>query len=235
MQRFDHLFSVSEAAQKAAKELYGVDSEILPCPIDIEQANRIDNIEDKENNTVITFLGRIVARKGLATLLDSVELLGPEIQDKLQLNIVGDGVDRGAFERRVSKSGIKDITHFYGAVSDKRKYELLASSDIVACPSSGGESFGVVLVEAIATGKPVVVASNIGGYAEVLSGIPDALVAKNDPQALAARIKAIMDSPDRKQALFSEQQRAVRQFDTKHAIGPRLMQAYGLTRDQIDL
>jgi phosphatidylinositol alpha-mannosyltransferase len=229
LQRFDQLFSVSEAARAAAKEIYGVDSEVLPCPVKVEQHHEADHANTENDRTVITFLGRLVARKGVDTFLDSITLLDPATKDKVQIRIVGDGNERKLAEQQVAISGLQSRTHFFGKVSDERKQELLGTSDIVAYPSNGGESFGIVLAEAMAVGKPIVLASDIDGYSEVLKQTPEALVTRNDPQALADRIRAIISNPVQRQALYAGQQEAVRRFDVSRTIGPKLLNAYGLT------
>jgi phosphatidylinositol alpha-mannosyltransferase len=230
-QQFDHLFSVSGTAQAAAKEIYGVNSEVLPCPVDIGLLQGNNRSDAEKNGTTITFLGRLVARKGIGTLIDSVELLGPEAKDKLQVRIIGDGEEREAVERKVADSSLEDRVVFFGKVSERRKHELLASSDIVAYPSKGGESFGIVLVEAMASGNPIVLASDIDGYAEVLSRAPEALVARNNPYDLADRIQTIINNPQCKQAMFNSQQSIVKEFDIRSSIGPTLMQAYGFIQE----
>lgn len=228
LKRFDHLFSVSEAARAAAQEIYGVDSEVLPCPVRIGQPRAASEV-GAENSMVITFLGRLVARKGIGTFLDSIALLDPETIRNVQVRVIGDGSERTAAKQQAARHGIQDRVQFWGRVPDTRKQELLAASDIVAYPSNGGEAFGIVLAEAMAAGKPVVLASNIEGYAEALSQDLVALFAPNDPQALADRIQTLLRDPGQRRDLYAAQQETIKRFDIGHSIGPRLLAAYGVT------
>lgn len=232
LQQFDHFYSVSEVAQLAAKKVYGIDSEILPCPINLNQIRNAtsEKLPFDNDKTVITFLGRIVARKGLGIFLDSIDLLDPDIREKLAVRVIGDGADRNKFEDRAANSAMADKIRFLGTLDGREKQEALARSDIALYPSIGGESFGIVLAEAMAVGKPVVLASNIAGYSEVLSNTPSALVAGNDPGIFASRITQIVTYPEFRASLFAAQQKIVKKFDIHKVIGPKLMQDYGIAR-----
>jgi phosphatidylinositol alpha-mannosyltransferase len=184
MRRFDHFYSVSEAAQSAAMKIYGVNSEVLPCPIDLDRVKqRLQTQERVEGATIITFLGRLVARKGLGTFIGSLSQVDPEIKAGLQVQIIGDGKERQPIERKLAESDLRDKVQFFGTVDEEQKYNLLANSDIVAYTSNGNESFGIVLVEAMAVGRPVVLASDIDGYSEVLRQVPASLVSRGDTKA----------------------------------------------------
>jgi len=230
MKRFDQFFSVSEAAQIAAKTIYNVDSEILPCPINLEQAqNNIDISNYDTNKTTVSFLGRLTPRKGAMNFITGLELVKPTLQDQLAIQLIGDGEERQHLEQRVIASTLHNKTHFTGKVTGIPKYNLLAKSDIVVCPSVGGESFGIILLEAMATQRPVVLASNINGYSEVMRDVPEALIAKDDPTVLARRIETLIDDPSERQRIFHAQQEVVNKFDIRQIIGPALMKAYGFT------
>ena len=233
MKRFDHFYSVSEVAQAAAKSIYGVDSEILPCPINLDHF-RTDYQAASTDKTVITFLGRLVARKGASNFIESLDLLNPAIQDSLQIQIIGDGEDHQALERQVADSSLERSTTFFGKVDERRKFELLAGSDIVACTSNGGESFGIVLAEAMAARRPVVLASDNAGYSEVLRDASESLVTK-DSEAMAQRLAILIADPDKRQTIFEAQQKVVQQFDITQTIGPKLMHAYGFASKETEL
>ena len=231
--QFDSLFSVSETAQAAAKEIYGVDTEILPCPVDTalfsENSASIDNSEA----TTITFIGRIVARKGLSTFIDSLRLLDDATLAQIEVNIIGDGSEKEAIERAVAQTELSPITRFMGQVDDATKNRTLKSSDVVVVTSSGGESLGIVLLEAMAAKRPVVLASRIEGYSEVLAGLPESLVPQDRPDKLAQSLKALIQNRGKRAATLEVQKRIIRKYDIKETVGPRLMQAYGFAKEEI--
>jgi phosphatidylinositol alpha-mannosyltransferase len=119
-------------------------------------------------------------RKGFSVLLDAAALL--EHQGRpVEVHVVGDGpTDR--FGRRAERLGVV----FHGRVSDAILSAEYAEADVFCAPSLGGESFGMVLVEAMAAGCPVV-ASDIPGYAEAARGAA-LLSPAGDPEKLAAAL-----------------------------------------------
>jgi phosphatidylinositol alpha-mannosyltransferase len=223
LRRFDHLYSVSETARDAAQKIYGVDSEVLPCPVALTP--RSEN-SIKPDGTIVTFLGRLVARKDLSCLVDGLGLLEPRTKSELRFRIVGDGTDRELIERRIAANGLGGNTTFAGKVTEAKKHALLAISDIVTCPSSGGESLGITLIEAMAASHPVVIANEIGGYAEVLRDVPESLVEPGNPRMLAERLGDVIADTGLRQAIFEAQQEVVKRYDIR-SVGSRLMTAYG--------
>jgi phosphatidyl-myo-inositol alpha-mannosyltransferase len=100
-----------------------------------------------------------------------------------------------------------------GRVSDADKARLLASVDVFAAPNVGGESFGIVLLEAMAAGAPIV-ASNLDAFARVLDdGALGALAAVGDPIALAAACSGLLSSPSRREELRTAARHAVARYD----------------------
>lgn len=115
----------------------------------------------------ILFVGRLEKRKGLSYLLKAYKQVKQEVPDS-RLIIVGPGTRlRKKYERQVRHYGLQDVI-FVGYVSYNELPRYYKTADIFCSPATGGESFGIVLLEAMAIGKPVV-ASNIEGYANVLT------------------------------------------------------------------
>ncbi|MHB1809586.1 MAG: glycosyltransferase, partial [Solirubrobacteraceae bacterium] len=152
----------------------------------------------------ILFIGQAVERKGLPVLLRAFEALREQVPASLTLV--------GASEAEVAPLLLDDrgVTAL-GKVSEPRKLAELASADLLCAPSLRGESFGMVLTEAFASGLPVV-ASNITGYRDVVrDGADGLLVAPGDPIALAEALRELALGPERRLAMArSARQRAER-------------------------
>lgn len=141
----------------------------------------------------IVFVGRLEERKGVPILLEAYRRLVAD-GEPVRLIIAGGGPDEPAHRAFVAAHGLDVV--FTGRFPDSDKARWYREADIVAAPSPFGESFGMVLVEAMANGKPVVAARNTG-YRTVLTG-PGAefLVAPGDPGALAAGLRRLVRDPE---------------------------------------
>lgn len=133
----------------------------------------------------VLFLGRHEQRKGLRVLLEAFPFVGLDAQ----LWIAGDGDETDTLRREFGR--LERVT-WLGRIDEAEKLRRLAGADVFCAPSLGGESFGIVLLEAMAAGTPVV-ASSIDGYRKVARNGEDALlVPAGDAQALAVALKATL-------------------------------------------
>ncbi len=165
--KYIHTFTaVSEAGADYLKELTDAPITIVPNGIDLEKYKRPDRVKKYKKKTIL-YLGRLEKRKGVKYLIQAFALL-KQHHDDVQLLIAGSGVSREKLEEYVAEYGIKDI-HFIGYVPEEDKVKLMASADLYCSPALFGESFGIVLLEAMALGVPVVCGNN-PGYAGVMSG-----------------------------------------------------------------
>ena len=198
------IISVSRAANKFISKFIGdgIRRVIIPNGVDTERFKPSNN---EFFMPTILFLGRLVYRKGAHVLLKAFELIVRE-EPEARLIIAGRGYMMPILKTLSVKYGIKDKVIFKGYVSEEEKPELYKSSSIVAIPSIYGESFGIVTLEALASGKPVV-ASNIGGLQEIITdGEEGFLIPPNSPKDLAERV--IMLLQDKK--LYKNMSRCAR-------------------------
>jgi phosphatidylinositol alpha-mannosyltransferase len=142
------------------------------------------------------YVGRLEPRKDVATLLRAMALLqqrhGPHAPPPVV--IAGDGPSRPALEQLRDALGLHHV-HFVGAVSDAHKWALLRSARCLIAPSRSGESFGIVLLEAMAAGTVPIAADN-PGYRHVLhDGGTSLLFAAGDHAALASQLARVLDAP----------------------------------------
>jgi phosphatidylinositol alpha-mannosyltransferase len=165
------------------------------------------------------FVGRIdEPRKGLAVLLKGVRAPGCR-RPGVGLLVAGRGDAQEAAEQ-VSPQ-VRDAVTFLGQVSDEGKMQLLRSVDAYVAPNLGGESFGIVLVEAMSAGAPVV-ASDIEAFRKVLDdGRGGVLVPVDDAHALADALLALLEDPARRHALSGAGAAMARQYDWSTVAGRR--------------
>jgi phosphatidylinositol alpha-mannosyltransferase len=186
--------AVSDAAAALARQHLGGSYEVLTNGVEV---GRFCEVEPwPSEGPTILFLGRHEPRKGLAVLVDALEDLPADVC----LWVAGDGPDTARL--RAATAGDDRVT-WLGRVSDHERARRLRGTDVLCAPSLGGESFGVVLLEAMAAGAAVV-ASDLAGYAAVARhGCEALLVAPGDSKALAVALRLALEDRDRSAALVA--------------------------------
>ena len=185
--------AVSEPARQFASRVVPGPYDMIPNGIDLERFSRdvapMPQYMDGKLN--LLFLGRLEFRKGLNYLLNAYRLVKPEFPDS-RLLVVGPGTRlRKRYEGWIENTGLKDVV-FVGEVSHEEVPRYFQTADIYCAPATSRESFGIVLLEAMALGKPVA-ATNIPGYASVATDEEDALlVPPRDYHHLAEVLRRLM-------------------------------------------
>lgn len=159
----------------------------------------------------IAFLGRLEEpRKGLSVLLDAMSAM-LDARPGLRLVVAGPGDPGDAL--RHTPARVRAATEFLGMVSEPAKASLLRSVDAYVAPNTGAESFGIILVEAMSAGAPVV-ASDLPSFTDVLSGgTAGALFRTGDPVSLAGSVLRLLDDPREREELSARGARRARDFD----------------------
>ncbi len=193
--------AVSKPAMDFARKYVPGYYNIIPNGIDVEHfspdVSPIDEFCDGKLN--ILFVGRLEKRKGLNYLLKAYKQIKQEIPNS-RLIVVGPGTRfHRKYQWQVRRAGLKDVV-FVGYTSYDELPRYYKTADIFCSPATGQESFGIVLLEAMAVGTPVV-ASNIEGYANVIThGVDGLLVPPKDARKLAQTLISLMsDEPLRQQ------------------------------------
>ncbi len=182
--------AVSEAAHSFLRSHISskANTRVVPNGVDIEPFRHAGPADLAAGRRML-FVGRLEPRKGFELAVKAFGLLAPDFPD-LRLIVAGDGPQRGAVSRL--PSGLLQRVTMVGSVPHWRLPPYHAAADVFVAPSTGRESFGIVLVEAMAAGVPVV-ASNIAGYREVVrSGMDGLLVPPNDPESLAEAVRTVL-------------------------------------------
>ncbi|MFP3967209.1 glycosyltransferase family 4 protein [Actinomadura fulvescens] len=213
--------AVSEAARTTLVEHLGGDAVLIPNGVATERyamaepldgwPGRGDGDQSRAGGGTLGFLGRMdEPRKGLQVLLRAFEILGRE-RPGLRLLIAGPG-DADDAIARISPE-LRDRVVMLGMVSEEDKIRAYHSVDVFVAPNLGGESFGIVLAEAMSAGAPIL-ASDIEAFDRVLlGGRAGALFPVGDHAALAAAAGDLLDDPARRKQLSAEARAAVRAYD----------------------
>jgi phosphatidylinositol alpha-mannosyltransferase len=184
--------AVSEQAARQIALSFNTECEILPNGVEVAQFAKGDRID--HDRPAIFFVGRLEPRKGVAQLLDAFARLD---RDAL-LWVAGDGPERARLGDRAVGS-----VEWLGKISQVEKATRLRSATVACFPAIEGESFGIVLLEAMAAGAPVV-ASDIDGYRDVARDGQEALLVEpRNPDDLADALRTVLDDQDRRDALIA--------------------------------
>jgi phosphatidylinositol alpha-mannosyltransferase len=218
--------AVSRAALKMIGRYFADRYRIIPNGIDYahfaSEAPPIPMFIDGKRN--ILFVGRQEQRKGLPYLLEAYGRLKAERPD-LRLIVVGpDGGMRPACERYVRQNKIEDVV-FAGEVQYAELPRYYRTADVFCAPNTGHESFGIVLLEAMAAGTPIV-ASNISGFSEVLEdGVQGTLVPPRDAGAMAKAIDHLLAEPALREEMGKAGAERARPYAWEH-VGRRVLEYY---------
>jgi phosphatidyl-myo-inositol alpha-mannosyltransferase len=191
--RIDLRCAVSEDARALAESSLGGTYRLLFNGIEIDRVQAATPAPTV--GPTIFFVGRHEPRKGLDVLLTA----WPSLPRDTRLWIAGDGPETDALQARVA--GDPRI-EWLGRVTEDEKLERLRGADVFCAPSLRGESFGIVLIEAMAAGTAIV-ASDLPGYANVArDGIDAVLVPPGDAGALANALRTVLADPERRRELI---------------------------------
>jgi phosphatidylinositol alpha-mannosyltransferase len=209
--------AVSEAAEWTARRFYGGRYRIVPNGVDLAAA-RPDAGRPHERLEIL-FVGRAEARKGLPVLLRAFEALRSAGVDS-RLTIAG-ATEEEVAPLLLDAEGVEVA----GRVPEEEKWRLLGEADILCAPSLGGESFGMVLTEAFASGTPVV-ASNITGYRDVVRDrIDGLLVPAGNAVELGETLRDLALDPARRQRMARSARERAERFAWPH-IAREVTEAY---------
>lgn len=223
LRRFDEIISVSPAAQNFADWAFKIRSVVLPNAVNTNQLKSKSPVVRPQTQTVV-FLGRLVDRKGVLCLLKAFLQLHSELPN-VRLKIAGDGPKRLMLEKFVRNNELTNVVSFSGFISESGKAELLAGADLACFPSLYGESFGIVLVEAMAAGADVVLGGDNPGYKTVLGEQPKMLIDPKNTDEFAKRLKQLLTDQDLRENLHNWQQNQIKKYDIRF-VGPKILQIY---------
>lgn len=164
----DEFTAASEPAAEYICTLTDQPVVLTPNGIDLTTYHPPKRRSDKRQQKTIFYVGRLEQRKGIKHLLHAFALLSKSHPD-VSLVIAGDGPDRPKLEALAADLELKQVT-FLGYITEKEKVRYLRAADMACYPALWGESFGIVLLEAMATGT-VTVAGDNSGYATVMKGL----------------------------------------------------------------
>lgn len=174
---------------------------------------------------VVGFLGRVEPYKGVSDLVEAVGLLQTKLP-KLRLDVAGDGSALPSIRGLVAARGLEGRTTLRGRIAGATKEEWFRYIDVLAVPSVGWENFGLVALEALVRGRPVV-ATEFGGLPDiVVDGETGRLVPLANPPALAAALEELLSDPAMSARLASEGRRRVLERYTPELHVDRLLAVY---------
>lgn len=185
---------------------------------------------NKDSKISILFVGRLIIWKGVDTLIYAINHI-KDIYPGIELIIIGDGPERLRLETLAKNLGLIKIVRFTGKVSDdilNRFYDLSQIFVLPSKPHEGivMEGLGVVLLEAMASGVPVI-GSNIGGIPDIITdGVNGLLVPPGDPETLAFAMMTILDNPDLAEKFAQEGLRTVKDRFSWDKISDQFIEVY---------
>jgi phosphatidylinositol alpha-mannosyltransferase len=211
LEKISGRIAVSAAARRLQVEHLGGDAVEIPNGVDVARYATAEPLPGYPRPGTVGFLGRYdESRKGMPVLLDALAALAPHRPD-LRLLVAG----RGDAEELLSglPPALAGRVDLLGQVSEADKARMLRSVDVYCAPNLGGESFGIILLEAMAAGAPIV-ASDLDAFRRVLDdGRAGTLFRTGDPAALATALAGLLDDPGRRAALAAVGAAVVAPYD----------------------
>ncbi|MCX4910246.1 glycosyltransferase family 4 protein [Streptomyces sp. NBC_00878] len=243
LEKINARIAVSEYARRTLVEHLGGDAVVIPNGVDVDffakaepkpewqsagEPSSVAGGGGSREGETIGFMGRIdEPRKGLPVLMKALPKILAE-RPGTRLLVAGRGDEKEAVEKLPAE--LRSRVEFLGMVSDEDKARFLRSVDLYVAPNTGGESFGIILVEALSAGAPVL-ASDLDAFAQVLDqGAAGELFANEDADALAASAVRLLGDPQRRAELRERGSAHVRRFDWS-TVGADILSVYETVTD----
>jgi phosphatidylinositol alpha-mannosyltransferase len=230
LRAFDRFCAVSAPAAAFARESFGIEPEVIGIPVRVAALAAAGAARpaqpDPAGRLHLAFLGRLVPRKGALEFVEALGALSPDVRGRVRVTIGGRGPLTADVERAIERHGLQDFVQLSGFVPEDEKPTFYSQADIAVFPATGGESFGIVLIEAMASGSGVVIGGDNPGYRSVLGDGSAVLVDPRDTAAFAALLTRLIEDPSLRASIRAEQEARVQAFDVS-VIGPRIEALYG--------
>ncbi|MGW6981962.1 glycosyltransferase family 4 protein [Streptomyces sp. NPDC054932] len=222
LEKISARIAVSEYARRTLVEHLGGDAVVIPNGVDVDFFAKAEPNPDWSGQT-LGFIGRIdEPRKGLPVLMAAFPKIVEACPD-VRLLVAGRGDEEEAVASLPAE--LRARVEFLGMVSDEDKARLLRSVDVYVAPNTGGESFGIILVEALSAGAAVL-ASDLDAFAQVLDqGGAGDLFTNENADALATAAVALLRDPARRAELSVRGSAHVRRFDWS-TVGADILAVY---------
>ncbi len=207
------LIAVSETSRDTFLPYIPGDYTIIPNGIDLEKFHPgvLPFSEFKNKKNKILYLGRLDRRKGLIELLRAMPLIKGELKNVI-LIVVGKGPLEDDCKKLVQELDLSEVVVFKGFAKSEEIPRYYATGDVYCSPALGGESFGIVLLEAMAVGKPVVT-SRIPGYDRVIiDGYNGLFFDPYKPEDIAQKIIRVLQNEDLRKRLINNGKEFVKDY-----------------------
>jgi phosphatidylinositol alpha-mannosyltransferase len=210
----NHKIKKSYAVSKPALEFmtsdYGIQGSVLPNPVDYAFFSNV-KLKDVSSTKSIVYVGRFDERKGVLQLIKAFKNFKETDRENYQLIMCGKGRLFAEVKKYSEDNDLNVI--FPGFVSEKQKAQYLKSAEIAIFPSVSGESFGIVLAEAMASGASITIGGDNPGYRSVLGQWPETLFDASLPEAISAKLKQIVSSQKLSSKIGKQQHQAAKRYD----------------------
>lgn len=220
----DGVIAVSEAPLAHLRSRSSRTVSVLPPCVDLRRFQQAQACPPAPGSPVrILFVGRLEPRKGVRVLLEAYRMLSAAGL-LVRLLIAGEGREEAALRAFVAEHHLSGV-EFLGAFADAEAPALFAGCDIFCAPSPYGESFGVVLAEAMAAGKPIAAAGN-RGYRTVMRGEAEPFLAEpGNAASLHDRLRCLVEDPALRRRMGDWGRTAALPYDCR-TVAPRLIAIY---------
>ncbi|NIA23784.1 MAG: glycosyltransferase [Proteobacteria bacterium] len=215
--KIDVKIGISPVAINFIKPFFPGDYRFIPVGIDRTRFNPdagfYEPMRTEKDTIKVLFMGRLDKRKGLDILIKALSRLNGMVNYKLFVG--GNSKNRREYEEMAKKLNVK--TKFLGFIPNEDMGKVYSSADIYVSPAKGGETYGIVLVEAMSSGVPVI-ASNIKGYATVVKDGYNGILTDVNPTAFANTIERLANSKDERMRLRENGLKYAENIDWKKVI-----------------
>jgi phosphatidylinositol alpha-mannosyltransferase len=203
-----------------------IQSQVLANAVDLSSFAAGHALRTYAKTQNVVFLGRLVERKGALELLKAIAILvSSDRFTGRKLILCGTGPLQAKIDRYIATHKLEPYVTCTGFIKESDKKNYFATAEVAVLPSKYGESFGIVVVEAIASGSGVVLGGDNPGYRYVLNDIEETLINPADTAAFADRIDALLTNKTHAQKLGNAQRQYIKQFDVA-TVGAKLLKDY---------
>ena len=229
--RIDEIIAVSPAAQSCARQTFRTDIRVIPNGVTIDRFES-SRPEATTKTIEVRFLGRLVPRKGAIFALQAFHEAQKRSNAALHLTIAGRGPQLTQLKTYVDKHQLQDHVAVVGFIAENNKASFLAGADIIVLPSIGGESFGISVVEAMATPNVAVIAGDNPGYRHVIDD-ESMLIDPHNINTFADKINELANNDLQRKEIAKRQSRRAKIFDIS-LVGDQILSLYERLTNQED-